>query len=175
MNFLAKFVSENQKDWDRWISLGLLAYRSSKHEVTGFTPSELCQGRELRLPLDLLRGRPLGENAESERGYLSKLKKKLIFIHDVARRRLGLKSQRMKLWYDLRDRRLSFEPGQKVWLYNPRRIVGRAPKLQSNWEGPYEVVRKINEVVYCIRKSKRHRNKIVHLDRLALYQEREPV
>jgi len=41
LDYLAKFISENQKNWDRWISLGLLAYRSSKHETIGFTPFEL--------------------------------------------------------------------------------------------------------------------------------------
>jgi len=58
LDYLAKFISENQKDWDRWVSLGLLAYRSSKHEATDFTPSELFLGRGIRLPLDLLRGCP---------------------------------------------------------------------------------------------------------------------
>jgi len=57
LDYLAKFISENQKDWDRWVSLGLLAYRSSKHEAIGFTPSELFLGR-VRLPLNLLRGCP---------------------------------------------------------------------------------------------------------------------
>jgi len=36
LDYLAKFISENQKDWDCWISLGVLAYRSSKHETNGF-------------------------------------------------------------------------------------------------------------------------------------------
>ncbi|KMQ90068.1 integrase core domain protein [Lasius niger] len=39
-NFIAKFVSKDQKDWDRWIPMFLLAYRSSKHEVTGVTPQQ---------------------------------------------------------------------------------------------------------------------------------------
>lgn len=56
VNFLAKFVSGNQKDWDRWIPMFLLAYRTSKHETTGVTPAELYFARDLRLPLDLLRG-----------------------------------------------------------------------------------------------------------------------
>lgn len=58
LNYLAKFVSKNQKDWDQWISLDLLAYRSFKNEATNFSPSELFLGRELRLSLDLLCGHP---------------------------------------------------------------------------------------------------------------------
>jgi len=29
-NYLAKFVSENQRDWDCWIGMSLLAYRSAR-------------------------------------------------------------------------------------------------------------------------------------------------
>ena len=41
LNYLAKFISENQKDWDRWIPLYLLTYRSSKYEIIGMTPAEV--------------------------------------------------------------------------------------------------------------------------------------
>lgn len=78
----------------------------------------------------------------------------------------------MKALYDRKARRICFEPGQKVWLFNPRRTKGRTSKLQNNWKGPYEVVKNLNDVVYCIKKSKRHKNKIVHLDRLASHFER---
>ncbi|KYN22045.1 hypothetical protein ALC57_05561, partial [Trachymyrmex cornetzi] len=78
-----------------------------------------------------------------------------------------------KTWYDLKARQIYFEVRQKVWLYNPRRRKGRSPKLQSNWEGPYFVIRKLSDVVYCICKSNKHRNKVVHSDRLAPYLERQ--
>jgi len=29
LNYLVKFISENQRNWDRWIPMCLLAYRSS--------------------------------------------------------------------------------------------------------------------------------------------------
>jgi hypothetical protein len=78
----------------------------------------------------------------------------------------------MKAFYDRKARSIQFESGQRVWLHNPRRKIDRSPKLQSSWEGPFEIVERINDVVYCIRKSPRHKNKVVHLDRLASFQER---
>ena len=78
----------------------------------------------------------------------------------------------MKARYDCKARQTLFQEGQKVWLFNPRREKGRAPKLQCNWEGPYLVVKKLGEVVYVIRKSPKHRNRIVHADRLAPFFER---
>lgn len=43
-------------------------------------------------------------------------------------------------------RDLSFHLGDRVCVHNPRRKKGLSPKLQSHWEGPYEVVKVLNEV-----------------------------
>jgi len=173
INYLAKFISENQRDWDRWIGLCLLAYRSARHETTKISPAEMCFGRELKLPIDLLRGVPPQERKFEENIYVSELREKLNVLHAKVRQQIDLRSRRIKALYDRKARRLVFEKGHRVWLFNPRREKGKAPKLQSNWEGPYEIVKRMNDVVYCIRKSKKHRNKIVHLDRLAPFYERQ--
>ena len=172
LNYLAKFISENQKDWDRWISLFLLSYRSSKHEVTGFSPAEIYLGRDLLLPLDLLRGRPPREEEEILEESSRNLKEKLYKIHALARQRIKDRAEAVKCRYDRRARNIQFEEGQKVWLYNPQRKLEKAPKLQSHWEGPYVIVKKLSDVVFCIRKSSKHRNRIVHSDRLASFYER---
>jgi len=39
--------------------------------------------------------------------------------------------------------------------------------LQGNWDGPFTVIKKLSDVVYCIQKTPRHRKKVVHADRLA--------
>ena len=56
-NMLSAFVSENQKDWDEYLPLLMLAYRSSIHEATGVSPCEMMFGRHISLPIDLLLGR----------------------------------------------------------------------------------------------------------------------
>jgi len=174
IEYLAKFVSENQRDWDQWIGMCLLAFRLARHEATKISPAEMCFGRDLKLPLDLLRGNPPDKLRCSENNYVAQLSEKLNSIHERVRQELNLRSQRVKTLYDQKSRQLLFDSGQKVWLFNPQRIVGRTPKLQSNWEGPYEVIKRLNDVVYCIRKLDKHRkNKIVHLDRLAPYKERQ--
>ncbi|KAL6419500.1 hypothetical protein ACFW04_011362 [Cataglyphis niger] len=102
--------------------------QSARHETTGVSPAESCFGQHLKLPLDLLRGIPSESEVNlSERSFVSKLRGRLNEIHNEA---LGNACH------------LHFEPGNKVWLYNPRRI------------------------------SKKYRNKIVHLDRLASHHER---
>ncbi|KMQ82085.1 integrase core domain protein, partial [Lasius niger] len=169
INYLAKYVSENQKDWDRWIPMFLLAYRSSKHETTGVTPAELYFARELRLPVDLLRGSPRfnEDRLPPDKNFVEDLKEKLEEIHSGVRERMVLKSLQMKARYDQKARGVLFQEGERVWLYNPHRSKGKAQKLQSNWEGPYLIVKRLSEVVYCIQKTSRHRKKVVHADRLA--------
>jgi len=36
--------------------MSLLAYRSARQETTGISPAELCLGKELKLPIDLIYG-----------------------------------------------------------------------------------------------------------------------
>jgi len=38
--------------------MSLLAYRSARQETKGISPAELCLGRELKLPIDLIYGSP---------------------------------------------------------------------------------------------------------------------
>ncbi|KAJ8982924.1 hypothetical protein NQ317_004580 [Molorchus minor] len=63
---LSKVVSNHQRDWDHFLPLFLLAYRSSVHETTGQTPASIIMGRELRLPCDLKFGCPPGEDVAGE-------------------------------------------------------------------------------------------------------------
>jgi hypothetical protein len=51
---LRQYVSEHQIDWDEWLPLCNLAYNSSLHSTTKYTPFFLMFGRELRLPVELV-------------------------------------------------------------------------------------------------------------------------
>ncbi|CAC5374212.1 unnamed protein product [Mytilus coruscus] len=55
---LSAFVSKHQRDWDEYIYLLMLAYRSSEHESLGTSPYSMLFGREVNLPVDLILGRP---------------------------------------------------------------------------------------------------------------------
>ena len=51
---LSKYVSDNQRDWDVHLSLVMMAYRSSVHKATTFTPYFMMFGREICLPVDIM-------------------------------------------------------------------------------------------------------------------------
>ena len=46
----AALVSEDGRDWDLFLSAVALAYNSTPHTVTGFSPFFLAHGRETMLP-----------------------------------------------------------------------------------------------------------------------------
>ena len=54
LNMLAKCIDEDETKWSVKFSYVLMAYRSSVHESTGFTPHYFVLGHEISLPLDLL-------------------------------------------------------------------------------------------------------------------------
>ena len=78
-------------------------------------------------------------------------------------------TERMKTKYDIKAMNHEFQEGGKVWLWNPVRRKGLSPKLQSNWDGPYIVLKRLNDVVVRIRRSLSSKLNIEHYDRLAPY------
>ncbi|KAJ8944725.1 hypothetical protein NQ318_007938 [Aromia moschata] len=141
-------------------------YRSSVHETTGKTPASIVMGRELRLPCDLKFGCTPGDDVAGE-DYVSTLRQRMDDIHERVRSNIQGASDRMKETYDINANDGRYQPGNQVWLYNPQRRRGLSPKLQSSWEGPYEVVTRINDVVYRIQKLPRGKPRVVHFNRLA--------
>ncbi|KAJ8957187.1 hypothetical protein NQ318_007749 [Aromia moschata] len=67
-------------------------------------------------------------------------------IHRFAREKLKMHSDKMKL--DTTSTETAFKSGD------------------SNWEGPYTIIKKINDLVYRIQLSPRSKPKVVHLERL---------
>lgn len=169
LQYLSMFVADHQRDWDDWVPLFLLSYRSSKHETTKHTPSMVLTGMELRLPMDLRRG--LAPNTELEEDeFIRQTQTRLAQTHEFIRQRLKITSDRMKAWYDVYTNSITFATGEKVWLYQPRRTKGKCPKLQSAWEGPYVVRDRLNDIIYRIARSSKLKPKVVHVNRLAHYK-----
>ena len=164
---LAKYCAADQSDWDKQIPFLLMAYRSAVHEATGYTPSLLNTGREMCLPMDIMMGRPAHSNLpEVTATYVRNLKERLGGAYQQVRGNLTQAGEVMKRRHDLRASLPIFQVGDRVWLHNPRRRKGLSPKLQSPWEGPYEVVDALSAVTFRIRRGPRSKPLVVHADRL---------
>ncbi|KAJ8911018.1 hypothetical protein NQ315_003580 [Exocentrus adspersus] len=125
----------------------------------------IVMGRELRLPCDLKFGCPPGEDLAGE-DYVTTLRRKMDDIHDRVRVNIQVASDRMKEAYDMRAEGGGYQAGDVVWLYNPQRRRGLSPKLQNSWEDPYEILARISDVIYRIKKSSGGKPRVVHFNRL---------
>ncbi|XP_075168511.1 uncharacterized protein LOC142240690 [Haematobia irritans] len=166
---LRKVVDNGQRDWDDHIPKFLLSYRSAIHDSTSRTPAKVLFGTEFKLPGDLIFGATPNELAMEETS--NDIPNTFGKVHESVRNKIKMVSNRMKARYDRAANTEGFSEGQLVLLFNPQRKKGLCPKLQTQWEGPYKVIKKINDVVYRIQKddSPRSKMKVVHLERLAPY------
>ncbi|GFV27486.1 retrovirus-related Pol polyprotein from transposon 412 [Trichonephila clavipes] len=92
LNSFSLLVSSNQQDWEKKLPFFLLAYRSVSHETTGYSPSQMLFGRDLRLPADLLISRP----PDAPLVRIEKLQARMEEMHYLARERIGMASEKMK-------------------------------------------------------------------------------
>ena len=51
---ITKYVSEHQHEWKNYLQLVTMAYRSSVHAVTKYSPAYVIFGTPLKLPIDWL-------------------------------------------------------------------------------------------------------------------------
>lgn len=49
-------LQKDKKDWDLYLKYLLFAYRQTPHSTTGFSPFKLIYGRNMRGPLEVLKG-----------------------------------------------------------------------------------------------------------------------
>ncbi|KAJ8949446.1 hypothetical protein NQ318_007547 [Aromia moschata] len=132
------------------------------------------EARKARQFLDRYQDVFANGNITGRTKFVEDLRREWIRIHRFAREKLKIHSDKMKQRLDTTSTETAFKPGDAVWLYAPKRTKGKSPKLQSNWEGPYTIIKKINDLVYRIQLSPRSKPKVVHLERLAKYTGHNP-
>ncbi|KAI5614553.1 hypothetical protein C0J50_11136, partial [Silurus asotus] len=143
---LRKFVSDTERDWDKWLPFLLFAYREVPQASTGFSPFELLYGWQVQGPLDLLRRNwedPCSGN-KAEKGivqYILEMRDRLENYRKLAAENLQKAQKYQKTWYDQQARSRELQPGQKVLLLLPT----STSKLLMKWQGPYSVVRRMGQ------------------------------
>jgi hypothetical protein len=111
-------------------------------------------------------GRPPDPEYHSYDDYVEQKLKLIEESHAVVRENLHAASTRQKRCYDGRVRFQTFHVGQWVWLYNPRRYVGRSPKMQRNYSGPFLVTKQLGPVLFVVQKVRRSKTIVIHADKL---------
>jgi hypothetical protein len=169
-HMLASFVAKHQRNWDEYIPMLLMAYRSSTHETTGVSPCKMMFGREINLPIDLLLGKPESQKYQSATEFAYELENRIDEIHDFAREHMQNSSKRMKRNYDHNIFNNNYSKGDKVWYYKAERRPGLYPKFQRPWIGPITIIDRINDVLYRIKIGPKSKPRVVHHNKLKPYR-----
>jgi len=137
---LGKIVSENQRDWDSHVAYVLAAYNATEHSATGYTPNMLVYGRELRFPNELMYA-DVGDEVTLISFIPLVAERQALFqrAFTLARKMLGKAAERSKKRYDMRVKPTAYQVGDWVYYFCPRHWVGRSPKWQRFYSGPFLV------------------------------------
>ena len=134
LSMLAATVHEHPGDWDKKLRLVCMAYNTSVHQSTGFSPFFQLFGRQARLPVDLMEEMTTKEYVRNLRQTLEK----------AYSNHTGAALERQKELHDRRVHGDEYQVGDLVWLHNPK---GAKRKLHCPWTGPFKVVKKLSTVV----------------------------
>jgi len=105
-------------------------------------------------------------NGQTYSTYAAELLEKFEKAYRAARQGLRKGAERRKHSYDLRVRPAKFEAGDWVYYFSPRKFVGRSPKFQRNFTGPWMIVRACGPVNYLLQKSPKAKPFVAHVDKL---------
>ena len=168
LNMLSTAVGNHQADWQQHIRKLCLAYNSSVHSSTGFTPFFLMFGCQVKLPIDLMYGtNQMEPNTTSE--YARCLKDALQEAYALVRERCQAEHKRQKELHDQKVHGKPFSPGELVWLHSTAVPRSRSRKLHHRypWKGPCKVMERLGETTYKIKNLQgRRKTTFVHFDRL---------
>ena len=171
---LSAYVSLNQKDWDQLIGGILLAYRTSQHPSTGYSPFYMMFGREPREPTQLIEVDILNEE-ETPSQYVANLLERLKEAYNQARLSEERARQTRENYWKKRNTDHNFKVGDRVMMYSKQRKTGRTFKLAPHWRGPYVIEKFITPVTITLRQmfNKKKMLHPIHVSRLKQFHERE--
>lgn len=147
---LSLFVEANQSNWDVLLPYVMMAYRSSVHASTGFSPYKVLFGREMVLPVDIMLDVTVAESFSSVSEYVAHLAETLSSVVEAVKQHQAKVAGLQKANFDLRANFQYYSDGELVWVSDKVRRRGLCPKLQRRFKGPYRITERVTEVLYRV-------------------------
>ncbi|KAJ8016329.1 hypothetical protein DPEC_G00006060 [Dallia pectoralis] len=166
LSMLSLFVDDNQLNWDLLLPYVMMAYRSSIHASTGFTPYKVLFGQEIVLPVDVMLDVDHRETFASVSEYVAGLADTLSTVVGAVKRHQAKASGQQKTNFDFRANFQYYSVGELVWLRNKAKKRGVCPKLQRRYKGPFAILEQVSEVLYRIKQVEGGPETVVHFNRL---------
>ena len=172
---LEKCIDEDQTNWSVKLPYLLMAYRSSVHESTGFTPHYLAFGHEISLPLDIMYRPPPSTTPIEVHDWVSEKEEAFRQAYELVRRNATDQQRRRNILYNKRVHGPTYKEGEHVLLHYPVVQPGKSPKLSSLWRALYEILKCLNDVNYKIKELTTGKVQVVHYDCMKRYHGQIPV
>ena len=169
----AKTIRDSQRDWHEQAKFVCFAYNTARHSSTLFSPFYLVFLREPRVGIDLFLDRS-EPGYQSTDEYSEKVQERMQKAYQIVSDQLKVTFDRAKRRYDQRVHAVHFPLNSYVWFFCPRLTAGRGRKFRKLTDGPFRVVRVLNDVNYVIQKIPGGRLQICHVDRLLRYEGEPP-
>jgi len=163
-NMLCKMVNELENpEWDKHLPIVMMAYRSTVHKSTGFSPCLLMLGRELRLPVDMTFPSSDEKEWAMECEWVKWQVRVMQNAFSQVRKNLRRSAERNEIYHSKGKRNEQFAIGTKVYMFYPPLSH---KKLEFNYIGPLVVVDRPFEAVYVLKCPKTGKTKAVHANLL---------
>lgn len=171
-DMLSMYVDIEHKNWDEILPYITFAYNTAKQETTRMTPFSLVHGREVRTMLDAMLPHECDDNETSADAFTQRAEE----ARQLARLRIYQQQEYDAGRYNQRHTPVTYETGDRVWVWTPVRRRGLSEKLLRRYFGPYRVLRRLSDVTYevvpdspnCSRR-RQHRPELVHVVRIKPY------
>ena len=166
---LSTCVKDHPEDWEDFVKPICLAYNTSIHATTGFTPFFLMFGRQAKLPVELMYGTPEPASTTTTE-YATQLKSSMTEAYRKVR---STTARQLDYQAELYNKKVHGKPhavGSQVWVLFPQAPRGKSKKLYRPWKGPFVVVKCLSDVTYRVQDvENRRRRVVVHFNRLKPY------
>ena len=96
--------------------------------------------------------------------YTDEVRDRMQSAFEIVQQRLKTKFEIAKKRYDKRVKGMHFEQYSFVYYFCPKLAPGLSRKWRCRSDGPFLVLRKINNVNYVIQKSRNKKPFVVHVD-----------
>ena len=150
-----------------------MAYRSSIHSVTRYSPAFVVLGFPLSLPIDCNYSTPQTTIYATPSDYVFTMKQKLQETHQLMREYMDVEQERQKSYYDRSRYGPSYKFGEEVLVFNPTVKKGETRKFTSFCRGLYIIVEFINYLNFKVEDKKTRKAIKVHYDRQKKHKTRD--
>ena len=125
-SMLAKCINDEQSNWSQQLPYVMMAYRTSVHESTGYTPHFLIYGKKVCFPNDFMFPNPSDQPPNDIHEFVFARQVRFRKAYDSARTALNFNQRRRIALYNRKLHGPTYQFNQNA---QPRRPSGKVTKV----------------------------------------------